>query len=769
MNHRGLALAWIGMLAFLLLIAIQPVGLTAQFTFAIIGVLFMCLVRVLRLGGIWIHMLLAVSAAIVFRYIYWRVTDTIPPISDPLNFVFGSLLLLAEIYSVGMLALSFFIVADPINRPHAAVQNRNGEAPTVDVFVPSYNEDLDIVGTTLAAAKNLDYPADKLNIYLLDDGGTDEKCNNSDPHLAAAAKARRKEMQAFCEELGVHYLTRSRNERAKAGNLNAGLERTNGDLVVVFDADHAPTTDFLQYTVGHFQKDPKLFLVQTPHFFLNPDPLERNLGTFDRMPSENEMFYSVIQKGLDKWNGTFFCGSAAVLSRAALETTAGFSGQSITEDCETALELHSRGWNSLYVDRAMIAGLQPETFSSFLGQRSRWCQGMLQILLQRKPAFRRGLSFSQRLAYTANPLFWLFPLSRLTFMIAPALFVFFDLQIYNASLQEFFAYTMFFLLSNVIVQNTIFGKVRWPWISELYEYVQSLYLVKSIASVFLNPSKPKFNVTAKGETLEHDRLSPMAMPYFLMFGFLAATTGWAFWRLFNEGFSNELLLIVSMWSVFNLIIGGISLGVVAEKRERRRHYRMSISHPAKLHLSGKQYPVQVDQCSIGGVRIRPLKGLIPFSSENCTSGQLALSNGLSDVPDYTLNVKLRSSFSDDHGAGYGLSLEAPRAMDRRAIAALLYRDNEVIEGLRKQRQKLRSVPLSTIEFCVWVVVHVARGFGYLIRDITSDRKAEAKGKKIPLTDVGTLQPSLRDLDDSSTEPNTPIVAATHPLTKLGQA
>ena len=151
MNHRGLALAWIGMLAFLLLIAIQPVGLTAQFTFAMIGVLFMCLVRVLRLGGIWIHMLLAVSAAIVFRYIYWRVTDTIPPISDPLNFVFGTLLLLAEVYSVSMLALSFFIVADPIDRPHAAVQNRDDDAPTVDVFVPSYNEDLDIVGTTLAA------------------------------------------------------------------------------------------------------------------------------------------------------------------------------------------------------------------------------------------------------------------------------------------------------------------------------------------------------------------------------------------------------------------------------------------------------------------------------------------------------------------------------------------------------------------------------------------------------------------------------------------
>ena len=59
------------------------------------------------------------------------------------------------------------------------------------------------------------------------------------------------------------------------------------------------------------------------------------------MPSENEMFYGIIQRGLDKWNASFFCGSAAVLRREALETTGGFTGISITEDCETALELHA--------------------------------------------------------------------------------------------------------------------------------------------------------------------------------------------------------------------------------------------------------------------------------------------------------------------------------------------------------------------------------------------------------------------------------------------
>ena len=164
-------------------------------------------------------------------------------------------------------------------------------------------------------------------------------------------------------------------EHAKAGNLNNGLAHSSGELVAVFDADHAPARDFLTETVGYFGENPKLFLVQTPHFFINPDPLERNLRTFDKMPSENEMFYGIIQRGLDKWDASFFCGSAAVLRREALETTNGFSGVSITEDAETALELHSKGWDSVYVDKPLIAGLQPATFASFIGQRTRWAQG----------------------------------------------------------------------------------------------------------------------------------------------------------------------------------------------------------------------------------------------------------------------------------------------------------------------------------------------------------------------------------------------------------
>ena len=496
-----------------------PVGIPAQFFLGLSAVTGMIVIKSLKLKGIWRHVFLALGTTVVLRYIYWRTTSTLPPVDDLFNFIPGVILWAAEMFSMMMLAISLFVIADPLERKPAR-RYPDAELPTVDVFIPTYNEDADLLAVTMAAAKSMDYPPEKLTVYLLDDGGSDQKCNQSDPVKAAAAQARRVELTALAEALGCIYHTRAKTEHAKAGNMNAALPHSKGELIAIFDADHAPMRQFLSETVGHYLEDPKLFLVQTPHFFTNPDPIEKNLGTFDRMPSENEMFYGVIQKGLDKWNAAFFCGSAALIRRAPVEMVGGFSGVSITEDCETALDLHARGWNSLYVDKPLISGLQPETYLSFIGQRSRWCRGMVQLIILKNPLFKKGLKFSQRIAYLSNMLFWMFPLARLPFFVSPLLYIFFSLRIYVANSQEFIAYTILYMSANMLMQNYLYGTVRWPWISELYEYVQSLFLARGIISVFLNPRSPTFEVTAKGQTLDNDHLSGLARPYFIAWGVL---------------------------------------------------------------------------------------------------------------------------------------------------------------------------------------------------------------------------------------------------------
>ena len=721
----------------ILIAIVQPVGLQAQFFSALGGVAIMGLIKLLRLKGVWRQMFLVIGTVIVFRYLYWRVTSTLPPMSEPLNFVPGMLLFMAELYSISMLAINMVVVADPIHREKIPITGEQKDWPTVDIFVPTYNEDLMILGVTLAAARNLDYPTDKLNVYLLDDGGTDFRCfHHASEKVREGAKARRAEFSAFAKELGVTYLTRARNEHAKAGNMNEALKTTKGDIVVVFDADHAPSRDFLKKTIGYFQVDPKLFLVQTPHQFLNPDPVEKNIGSFDVMPSENEMFYSIIQRGLDKWNGSFFCGSAAVLRRVALNEVGGFAGITITEDCETAVELHSRGWNSAYVQEPMIAGFQPETFTSFIGQRSRWCQGMLQILLLKRPAFKRGLSMPQRLAYLSIMLNWLFPLSRFMFMIAPAFFILFDLHIYNASFDEFLAFTVFSLVASTMMQNYIFGTVRWPWMSELYEYVQSYHLSRAIVSVILKPHSPSFNVTNKAETLDEDFFSDSGWFHLITFLFLLTTVIVGAWRLMQESGTNELLYVVGFWALFNLVIAGLGLGAVAEKKQRRRHYRMPYAGgpvQAVLQIGDNRYFGSIKDIAIGGLCVElPMSENLPVEGVIGQTVKLALVKGKrrEDRVLHTFNVDVRWSKATGENASVGLELHEPNALDRRAQALLMFPNSEALARYRANRLKDIKVSQGTFTFVKWSLFHTVRGLKMAIAEIKKNGEAKFAPAKV---------------------------------------
>jgi len=711
-------LAWLVAVSAALLLISQPISLQAQFALGLSVVAAMIVILAFRITGVWRHLAMTFGVIIVLRYVYWRTTSTLPPVDNLVDFIPGIILYAGEIYCVLMLAISFFVVADPIDRAPAPFSDTDADLPSIDVFVPSYNEDSEILATTLSAAKLMDYPADKFRVFLLDDGGTDQKVNAPDPQVSIPAARRRAELQALCERLGVTYLTRERNVSAKAGNLNAALAQTEGDLVVVFDADHAPVRKFLRETVGYFLKDPKLFLVQTPHFFLNPDPIEKNLGTFKKMPSENEMFYSVIQKGLDKWNAAFFCGSAAILRRAALEEAGGFSGVSITEDCETALDLHSKGWNSVYVDKPLIAGLQPETFASFIGQRSRWCQGMLQTLLLKNPLFKSGLTAAQRISYLSSALFWLFPLSRLIFVASPLLYIFFSLQIYVANLQEFIAYTLIYLVVNVLLQSYLYGPVRWPWVSELYEYVLSVYLAPAIISVIGNPRKPVFNVTDKGVTTERERLSELAAPYFAIFAVLLVAEGVVIYRYMTDTGATDLLLVVGIWNTLNLVIAGLSLGVVSERPERRRRQRLEVLRRGDLVLGEITHAVAIEDVSINGMRIRGVDGKLPAEATRAGSlAMLRVEPMRPDLPTTELPVVFRRMDFDGKGVSFGLQFHDLDPTHFHVVADLMFTDNASLCGFRDKRRTGKNVVYGSLEIIGSALRHTVRGLGFALRHL----------------------------------------------------
>lgn len=688
-----------------------PISLQAQLVLSLTILALMLLFMMRPQNKTFRVMTFVFSAVLALRYAFWRTTETLPDINEPWNFIPGIILYAAEMYCLVMLAINFFIVADPLDRKPAP-RLADDDKPTVDVFVPSYNESADLLALTLAAAKSMNYPADKLTVYLLDDGGTDAKCRQSDPRAAIAARRRREELQALSTALGVRYHARAENSHAKAGNLNAGLAISTSELVVVFDADHAPVREFLNETVGHFKNDEKLFLVQTPHYFLNPDPLEKNLQTFGKMPSENEMFYSVVQRGLDKWNASFFCGSAAVLRRKALKETGGFSGQSITEDCESALALHCRGWHSLYVDKPLIAGLQPETLVSFIGQRVRWAQGMLQILTLNRPFLQRGLSAAQRICYAGTNLFWLFPLTRLTFMFSPLLYIFFSLQIFEANITEFICYSVTYLISSFAMQSYLFGRVRWPWVSELYEYVQSVMLFGAILSVVKNPRKPTFNVTSKGQTLDESKLSPLARPYFLIFFLLFAASCYAIWRYMTEAMPSELLLIVAGWNIINMGIAGAALGSVSERRERRRNQRLSVRRHAILHSGGTSHAVIIADVSSGGLALQFIDGQPVNGLEQGEEAVIEIRrHGRGMRVPLVCRSMLRRQ--DETSFGFAFAERTPETFI--AIAEMMYCEQQPLQDRWNRVQKHKGFFTGTARFALWTITETLRGFAYALR------------------------------------------------------
>jgi cellulose synthase (UDP-forming) len=593
---------WVILGCSLLWLALVQIDIRPQMMMsAAFVILLICLRRFVSKG--WSRLaFLFLGGYLALRYILWRTFHTLD-YSDPVSLLPALALYAAELYSVTVFFLNIFVNLNPLNRRPVKLSANSLLWPTVDVYVPTYDESNVIIETTLLAAMQIRYPKDKFRVYLLDDGGTLEKRNHSDPVRAAAALERYNTLQAYCTKIGAHYLTREKNDHAKAGNLNSALKQTHGDLILTLDTDHVPTIDILEKTVGWFERDPKLFLVQTPHFFINPDPVERNLGTFQKMPSENEMFYNVIQKGLDFWNASFFCGSAAVLRRSHLEAVGGIAGETVTEDAETALSLHARGYHSAYLAIPMISGLSPETFSGLVIQRVRWAQGMIQILLLKNPFRIKGLSAGQRLCYFSNCFFWFFAFARVVFLLAPVAYLVFGLQIYKANSAEFFAYAVPHLFAAILVSDYLFGKVRWSFVSELYELLQSVYCLRAIFAVIRKPRSIRFNVTPKGEHLEEDFISPLIVPLYVFMTLTVAAIIGAGCRLALDPHSEQTyaVLITLGWSLFNAMLLLASMGALFEHRQRRASPRVTQGFSARLLGGLNALKGEVVDLSVGGI------------------------------------------------------------------------------------------------------------------------------------------------------------------------
>ena len=521
------------------------------------------------------RLVISILLVLVGRYVFWRSVSTLN-LNTPLDGVFSLGLFIMEMIGLLGSIIQLFLLLRVRDRRRQADQlqamvDDGTYLPSVDVFIPTYDEPAFILRRTIIGCQAMDYP--NKQVYLLDD-------------------TRRPEIRALAEELGCRYMTRSDNRHAKAGNLNHAIAHTQSELIASFDADFVPTRNFLRRTIGFFQ-DPSVGLVQTPQTFYNPDPIARNLGLEEILTPEEEVFYRQIQPMRDGAGSVVCSGTSFVLRRTALEETGGFVTESLSEDYFTAVQLAARGYQVVYIDEKLSAGLAAESISAHATQRLRWARGTLQaFFIDSNPLTIPGLTFVQRLGHLEGLLHWFSSIPRIYFLLMPLAYSFLGIIPIRADAEE----VMFFFLPYYLVQLTVFAwlnnRSRSALLSDIYSLVLVFPLAATVLQAMLNPFSKGFKVTPKGTTQDRFNFNwKLAWPLVLLFIFTAYSLWYNIGQCLAMGWSSEHLKGLGLgwiWSAYNLIMIGIALLILLDVPLPDINPWFALRRVARLNISGEE-------------------------------------------------------------------------------------------------------------------------------------------------------------------------------------
>jgi cellulose synthase/poly-beta-1,6-N-acetylglucosamine synthase-like glycosyltransferase len=470
---------------------------------------------------------------------------------------------------------------------------RADELPSVDVFIPTYNEPIEVLEKTITGALCLDYP--NVNVWVLDDG-------------------RRPWLKAFCESKGAGYLNRPDNAHAKAGNINHALMQTNAEFVAIFDADFVPQRNFLIRTIGFFS-DPEVGIVQVPHAFYNHDPLQVSLAAQKSLPDEQRLFFDAIMPSRDGWNAAFCCGSNSVTRRAALRAIGdALPTDSITEDILLTMTLLRKGYVTRYLCERLAFGLAPETVDAFFVQRQRWARGAMQLLYLPNGPFGRGLTVMQRLLFL--PTHWLSLGLRSSFaLVVPIVFLLTGLSpVYDLTPADLIYYFIPMLLALAGGVRLFAPQQYFPLASLVYGTFLSFKVLPTVLQTLVKPFGHPFKVTPKGRG---QQASTYARGIFWTSASLMGLTILGLiintipeWRVLD---TVEVLPIVAAWSAINVFTLFMVCMTSLQGPVRRGEERFELDLPIWILTRGRPITrAQISDISLSGVSVEQDEGAAPY-------------------------------------------------------------------------------------------------------------------------------------------------------------
>lgn len=468
-------------------------------------------------------------------YIVYRAAFTLPINLGAVGLICSIIILLLEVWESFDFFIYYFNILKVNKKRHTTpIIEDDNLYPDVDVLIATLNEGEEIVKNTIEACMNMRYPdKSKVHIYVCDDGN-------------------RANIKQITEMLGVNYITRLTNKDAKAGNYNHALKIISSPYVATFDADMAPTSEFLMKIMPYFIKENNIGFVQLPQSFKNPDIFQLRFGLSNKIPFEQDYFYHQIQIAKNQTNTAVYCGTNTIFSRASLDSVGGFAKNTISEDIATGMQIESKGYKCIALNDVEAYGIAVNDVTGFVKQRSRWARGCIQIFKKYKIMSNQGLKFRQKLEYLSCISYWFFGLKRMLYMIAPLLFSIFGLIIVDCDLRVFIAMWLpSYLLKRFVIDISEHNKRSATW-NKIYETILTPVLCKEVLKEFFGFGSTKFEVTpkygaAKKMTKTHKKLlvSHLVLLILSLVGFVMSL-----FKVYSQGFTVYILSFI--WLISNI-------------------------------------------------------------------------------------------------------------------------------------------------------------------------------------------------------------------------
>jgi len=294
-------------------------------------------------------------------------------------------------------------------RPQPPPAIATDDAPLVCVQVPVYNERY-VAERVLDAVCTIDWPADRLEVQVLDDSDDDTTAIIT----RRAARWRR-------DGIRITHVRRGPRTGYKAGALAFGMTLTEAPFIAIFDADFVPPRDFLRRMLGAFN-DPSIGFAQARWGHLN-----ERYSWLTRVQALAIDFHFVVERAVQLADGYFtnFTGTAGVWRRVAIEDSGGWSADTLTEDLDLSYRAQLRGWRATYVEGLVVPEELPVSIDAYRRQQSRWATGSFQSAFKLLiPVLRSHHRAAVKLQAAVHLLAYGFgPLMLLQLMCYPALLV----------------------------------------------------------------------------------------------------------------------------------------------------------------------------------------------------------------------------------------------------------------------------------------------------------------------------------------------------------